>query len=318
NPAQRIKHLVERDLEALLGDHVVDDAGAQLRIAVTQMFHRSLADRVVERDVLGQLFVMTDRAASPHQGGDRGGKAAAQGAQEGGQTRAGGDLVLLQVGQQDGQRGHEEQRYPQALPQLHHGDVLEVDLQIEVRTHEAGGAHHQKRRRRQQAQVHPGGVLAHEEGEEYRDHAQRRGGEAGPGRGVTQVLLQPQWHQQRDREERGVAEHHGYGADGEVAVAKQFQVDNRILVGQFPDQEDRDGYCRDDAGDDDEVGVEPVRVVALVQHDLQRADADDQGNQADVVDLRPLDLLDLAAQLVGHHQAGENADRHIDEKDPWP
>src|SRR6185312_12858355 len=92
---------------------------------------------------------------------DRSGEAAAERAQEGRQARAGGDLVLLQVRQQDRQRRHEEQRHAQTLQQLHHGDVVEVDLQIEVRAHETGRAHHQERRRREQAQVHAGGVLAH-------------------------------------------------------------------------------------------------------------------------------------------------------------
>ena len=313
-----MEHLVEGDLETLLGDHAVDHAAAQLRVAVAQLLHRVAGDRAVGRDVLGQLLVVVHRAAGPHQRGDRGGETAAQRTQEGRQAGAGGDLVLLQVRQQNGQRRHEEQRHAQALQQLHHRHVVEVDLQVEVRAHEAGRAHHQEGRRGEQAQVHAGGVLAHEEGQQHRDHAQRRGGETGPGGGVAQVLLQPQRHQQGDREERGIAQHHRQRAGGEVAVTEQFQVHDRVGIGQLPDQEDRDRDRRDDAGDDDEVGVEPVRVVALVQHDLQRAHADDQGDQAHVVDARALGLLHLAAQLVGHHRAGEDADRQVDEEDPRP
>src|SRR6185437_928916 len=89
DPAQRGEYLVERDLQTLLGDHAVDDAAANLRIAVTQLLHRGLADRAVRRDVLGQLFVVADRASGPHQGGDRGGEAAAERAQERRQARAG-------------------------------------------------------------------------------------------------------------------------------------------------------------------------------------------------------------------------------------
>ena len=114
---------------------------------LADLLHRSLRGGVVRRDLLGQLRVMGDRPALPHEGGERGGEAAAQRAQEGGQAGAGGNLVLLQIGQQDGQDRHEEQRHAEALDQLHHRHVIEVDADEEVRAHEAGRAHHHERDR---------------------------------------------------------------------------------------------------------------------------------------------------------------------------
>ena len=67
----------------------------------------------------------------------------------------------------------------------------------------------------------------------------------------------------------GVTQHQHDGADAEVAVGKQPQVDHRVLVGHFPDDEHRQGNHRNRRADDDEVRLEPVQVIALVEDDLQ-------------------------------------------------
>lgn len=108
------------------------------------------------------------------------------------------------------------------------------------------------------------------------------------------------------------------GADPEVAVGKQPQVDHRVPIGHFPDHEDRQGDHRDQRADNDETGLEPIQVVALVEHDLQRPDPDDQAEQADVVhrlatgDHRP------RLELLHHHPGGEQPDGDVDEEDPGP
>ena len=38
--------------------------------------------------------------------------------------------------------------------------------------------------------------------------------------------------------ERGIAQHQRQGAGGEVAVGEQAQVDDRMAVGEFPDDEE--------------------------------------------------------------------------------
>ena len=101
-------------------------------------------------------------------------------------------------------------------------------------------------------------------------------------------------------------------------MAKQLQVHDRIFVGELPDQEHRDTDRRNDAGDDNKGRIEPVLIVALIEHHLQGPYADDQGDQADVVDFWPLGFLDPAFHLVGDHHAGEDADGDLDEEDPGP
>ena len=66
------------------------------------------------------------------------------------------------------------------------------------------------------------------------------------------------------------------------------------------------------------VGVEPVLVVAQIQQHLQRSDAHDQRGQADVIHLRRLQPFRASLQLCADHGAGEDADRNVDEEDPFP
>src|SRR3546814_5188955 len=70
----------------------------------------------------------------------------------------------------------------------------------------------------------------------HRQHADRRGRQARPDRGVAEVSLQPQRDDQRDGEERGVREYQRDRAGGEVAVPEKAQVNDRILVGELPDE----------------------------------------------------------------------------------
>ena len=91
-----------------------------------------------------------------------------------------------------------------------------------------------------------------------------------------------------------------------------------MAVGEFPDDEEGQGDRRDQRAADDEVRLEPVQVVALVEDDLQGADADHQGDQADVVHRRLLDHHRACLQLLVDDESGEQADRHVDEEDPRP
>ena len=96
---------------------------------------RGLLDRrrVVGRQLLGHVRVVHGAALGPCVRRQRRGEAAAQRAHERRQARARRDLVRLQVRQQDLQHRHEEQRHAEALQQLHHRDVVEVDVEVEAR-----------------------------------------------------------------------------------------------------------------------------------------------------------------------------------------
>ena len=262
---------------------------------------------------------MVDRAAfGPGVGGERCREAAAQRAHEGGQARPGGDLVRFQVRQQDLQHRHEEQRHADALEQLHPGHVREVHVQVEVRAREAGERHRHEGEAGQQAQVEAARVLAHERRQQHRQDADRRGGEAGPDRGIAEVALQPQRHQDADAEEGRVGHHHRGGAGAEIAVPEQAQVDDRILVCEFPDHEHHQRDRGHDGEHHDGGRGEPVLVVAQVEQDLQRAHAQHQRGQADVVHLRLLQPLRPTPELRADDEAGKDADGNVDEEDPFP
>ena len=76
-----------------------------------------------------------------------------------------------------------------------------------------------------------------------------------------------------------------------------------MLLGQLPDQEGGEADHGDDRQPDDQPGLEPVVLLAEVEHQLQRADEDDQQREADEVDRRSFEPGLEALQ----HAPGERA-----------
>ncbi|MNM80877.1 hypothetical protein D3C81_928590 [compost metagenome] len=101
-------------------------------------------------------------------------------------------------------------------------------------------------------------------------------------------------------------------------MGEQAQVDHRVFVGHFPDHEERQGHHRNHRADHDEAGFEPVGIVALVEHDLQSPDADDQRDQTDVIHRLAAGDHRALFHLLGDHPCREQADRHVDEENPRP
>ncbi len=128
--------------------------------------------------------------------------------------------------------------------------------------------------------------LADQGGAEHREDAHDAGRVSGPGRGVAHVGLQPE--RQDDDAGEEAAEPEGVGRRGadEAAVPEDPEVNDRVLLGQLPDHEGDEPDRGDDAVHPDVRIVEPVVVAALVEHDLQRGDPDDEQDKPDLVDER--------------------------------
>ncbi|MNS33367.1 hypothetical protein D3C72_654790 [compost metagenome] len=91
-----------------------------------------------------------------------------------------------------------------------------------------------------------------------------------------------------------------------------------MLVGHFPDNEHRQRDHRNRRADDDEVRLEPIQVIALVEDHLQRANTNDQRDQADVIHRLTAGFHRTFGQLRAHYHHRKDADRHVDEEDPRP
>ncbi len=91
-----------------------------------------------------------------------------------------------------------------------------------------------------------------------------------------------------------------------------------MLVGQLPDHQGGQRHGGKGRAQADQVGFEPVQVVALVQHHLQHTHAQHQEDQPDVVDGLVHQFFRFLAQLAPDHQGGEDADGDVDEEDPRP
>ena len=107
-------------------------------------------------------------------------------------------------------------------------------------------------------------------------------------------------------------------ADGKRAIFEKMQIDDRDLRGAIPRKPPRSAPPPQmTVKVDDEVRFEPIVALAFVEHDLQRAEAQRQQAQADIIDSesrrRSLRFKygGSSIERVGQQQRND-ADRHVD------
>ena len=161
-------------------------------------------------------------------------------------------------------------------------------------------------------------VFADERREQNRKYADRREHHAGHRSRVAHVLLQPQRHQHDIAEEGAIGQRHRQRADPEVPPAKQTQIDHWMILGELPDDKDRESDDGDDGEQGDLAGSEPVEILALVEHDLQCADPKDQQSESDAVYRQSMGGRLATAVDHPRYTCGDEPDRYVDVEDPRP
>ncbi|GJE03234.1 hypothetical protein GMJLKIPL_5185 [Methylobacterium isbiliense] len=170
------------------------------------------------------------------------------------------------------------------------------------------------------------GDPADDEHHQAGDDAPRREGEAGPGGGVAEIILQQLRQELRGGDQDRAGRHHHEEAGAELAPAQEPQVHHRVPVVQLPRDHRHEGDRHDGREGDDEVRAEPVLPLPLVEHDLQRAEEGRHQQEADEVEAHALapqapPLLHRRGRVldeeVDQHQ-GHHADRGVDQEAPVP
>ena len=109
-----------------------------------------------------------------------------------------------------------------------------------------------------------------------RGHAARHIGDTGTGGREAQDLLHEQRKQDGTAVEHQSYRHHQRSADGERAVTENSEIHDGVSGLQFPNNQARQTEDRQDGEDGDKLRPEPVILLAFVEHDLQRSNAQDQ------------------------------------------
>lgn len=125
---------------------------------------------------------------------------------------------------------------------------------------------------------------ADERREEDRENPDGREGEPGPHGGIAEPRLEHHGHHDHPGEIKQEPEADADCAHGEVTVPEQREVDHGMLFGELPRHKEHQPHDREDAEDHDVAGGEPVLVLALVEHELEAAHADDEEDQPHGVD----------------------------------
>ena len=140
--------------------------------------------------------------------------------------------------------------------------------------------------------------------------------------GVAHDLLQKLRDEHGGRVERDADHEHDELGHADVAAGEEAQVEDGVFDGEFAPEEEREPDEAVTSEGDDEAGAEPVVFLALVEHDLEGADGDDEQAEAPVVDAFAA-LADFGEvgrvfdEAVGEVER-EDADGDVEEEDPAP
>jgi hypothetical protein len=310
------EYVIDGERQRLTRDDAFDDAPGA--IAAAESLHVGIGRVARAGEVFGEHRVVVVAAMLPSGDGECGRDARGDRAAEIRKARCGRDLVWLEPGQEHLVQRDEEARNRHAHDEARPQQLIERRVVWEQREPVRRRREHDERERDHCAQFESLDVAADDRRQQEREHADRRGRVSGPARRIAEHGLQPKRIHDVDAEETDHAERHHAHADHEIAFSEQAEIDDRMLVGEFPRDQEREADDRDDEKDRDELRREPVLVVAVVEHELQTADADDEQGQADHVDRRLHDRRFALAQQAPRDDDGENADRRIDVEDPRP
>src|SRR5206468_12390222 len=106
-------------------------------------------------------------------------------------------------------------------------------------------------------------------------------------------------------------------AGREIAVAEKSRPHKGLVRGEGVDEKQIEGRGGDDGLDPDLAGTKPVKLLAAVEQDLERANGEAQGTESEPVQLRTGVPLGLR-QEGGDAEQGKDPDRQINVENPPP
>ena len=162
--------------------------------------------------------------------------------------------------------------------------VVEVGLRVEAGPHPEDEREHEERERRIDPRIDADGRCGRRAATAPSRTVPPAPSSSRPGRRVAHVLLQPQRQQHDVAEEQAVADRDRHRAGPEVAPRRTGSGRRSDASRSAPRRGRGEGDHQRHRQGDDERRAEPVEFLALVEHDLHRADPEHQQRQADAVD----------------------------------
>ena len=103
---------------------------------------------------------------------------------------------------------------------------------------------------------------------------------------------------------------------------KTLQIDERVFLPPLPPDKRDHAADKEEGEEADEIGGEPIVLLALVEHNLQAAHGDGEETEADIIHIEQAGAIGLDPRGIfdeaGDEKEGENADGDVDVEDPAP
>src|SRR5208283_1136802 len=106
--------------------------------------------------------------------------------------------------------------------------------------------------------------------------------------GIPAEGLQHDGEQDRGAVQDNSKREHKERGGSVVAVLEEMQLVDRIFLAQFPENRADKAEGANHRAPHDEVGFKPIVALALIENDLEEAEADAEKTEADVINLEAL------------------------------
>ena len=219
----------------------------------------------------------------------------------------------------DRRQRHEQRGECQPLEELRPEDVPVSGVKVQLAEPEERERPTDQPARDHLAWIDPADQHADRRHPDERSHPSRRHRDPRLQRRIAEQRLQHDWKEHEAPVQHEPERRHQKHAGGVAPDFEHTQIDDRLARHPLAHQERDEAAAGDDRERVDELRLEPVVLLAEVEHELQRADPHAQKADSPVVD--PLGLAPQVRRIehveLRHHQRSDT-DRQVDVEHPPP
>ncbi len=274
--------------------------------------------RIPDRHVAGQRRLMVLAASGQKRGGHGNAHAAAEISHHVVGRSGVGQPLHRDGSQGEGLERHEGEPLAQPLDEPGQGERVVVHAERDIGHQDEGGDIERAADSEQQPLIHAGHQAARDQQRGHvADPARRQHQARGP-RVVGHHLLGVERQQDGARVEAEPHARHHQGAHREVPVVEHGEVEDGLIGGQLAIEEAGNGEGGEHGEHSDVGGLEPVRPLPAVEHELERAEADHHQDQTLPVDRGGLARIGGVEEEGARHEESHHADGQVHVEDPAP
>lgn len=247
-------------------------------------------------------------------------KTAAQVTEHGEQRGCLAAFFLRDVHERQRADGDEQERQSQHLEKPHDHEMPVIRLRREVRRYKHAKTTQQQSDDGEIARRESRHQLPHHRHQHKHDQGTWREHQPGQRCVIAEMRLQQQRQQRTATVEHKARNKNQHAGHAELPVFHEMEVDQRIVMRPQAMDGAHQAHHAGECHGEDQVAVEPVLLLAFIQHDLQRTQTYADQPQPPIINRHDAFCFRVGRVFhqARHHDEGEDTDGNVDVKNPPP